>query len=185
MKDLFLQNLTKSILNKIIFVFILFNFYSCSGKIITSNIKNSNFPMYKPVSVNYDPVNDINKIEIDNIELLFKFADLNFLSEKFSYIIEDKKVYKNEKVHCIPFYMLQKNTGEDTTVKSPREKYTYFTGLTPFYISIKNKNDHKIYIDLEKNSAIVDENGRQYNPYNYAELEKNNLIYTYKKKKQD
>lgn len=183
-KELSIKISLKNFLKKIFLIFISLIFFSCSNKIITSNANKTYYPLYKPVSSIYDPVNDIDKIEIDNIELLFKYADFNFLSEKFSFVIEEKKIYKNKTIiHCIPFYTLQKNIDSDSESKAASEDYVYLTGLTPFYISIKNKNDHNIYIDLEKNAALVDENGRQYNPYNYSDLEKNNFIYTFRKKK--
>ncbi|MBP7652541.1 hypothetical protein KA977_03910 [Candidatus Dependentiae bacterium] len=167
------------------FFFFLSMFLNACGKIIIkpdiSNIPNQSIEI---LNADYDPATKIYKTEIDDIVILLRYADLNFLSEKFSYIVTNNKTWTSKELYCIPFYILQKdNDATQNGNDSGTQSYVYKTALTPFYISIKNKNDNKIFIDMEKNAVIVDDDGRQYSALSYEALQKYNLNFSYREKK--
>ncbi|HPG31380.1 MAG TPA: hypothetical protein PKY81_11205 [bacterium] len=163
---------------------ILFFLSGCGKTLIKPDISEIPRSKIEIVNAEYDPATKIYKTEIENIVILIRYADIDFLSEKFSYIVENNKTWDKKELYCIPFYMLQQNNENGTGDKNTNEKkYIYKTALTPFYISVKNKNDNKIQIDFEKNAVLIDDDFRQYPALSFAELQKYNLNYAYREKK--
>ena len=163
---------------------ILFFLTGCGKTLIKPDISAIPRSNIEIINAEYDPSTKIYKTEIENIVILIRYADIDFLSEKFSYIVENNKTWDKKELHCIPFYMLQKNNENQTGNKNSEENnYIYKTALTPFYISVKNKNGNKIQIDFEKNAVLIDNDFRQYPALSYADLQKYNLNYAYREKK--
>ncbi len=195
---------------------VLLYFSNCSNQIIKSDITTINSPKLAALNLSYDSSSKIYKIEIDDIVILFRYADIGFLAEKFSFTVNINGTFKKQEIHCIPFYILQKNNGassesgesgnqyaqyqsqsqiqsqsQNSDTRQSKHKsenkvkseYLYKTGVTPFYISIKNNGGNKINVNLEKNAVIVDEHGRQYKSLSYQDLEKYKMNYTYRVKK--
>jgi len=143
---------------------ILLYFVSCSKYVIKSDITSVYSPKFVALNSSYDQSSKIYKIEFDDIIVLFRYADIDFLANKFSFTVNIEKTFKKKEIHCIPFYILQrkdsdnfaedgqngvqysksKNSDYRQSESNGENEYSYRTGVTPFYISVKNNKDNRI-----------------------------------------